>query len=133
MVRQTSIDCFEQIRSTGVVSQRRLEVLEAISRTCPCTTSEATRAISTSSFGIGSRFTELREMGVIYEVGTRKCRVTDRNVIEWDLTGNMPVKYKKKLNTKPKNMNNVIEYLLAGMKVRKWDSISKDVLRSLKT
>lgn len=131
MTRETSIDCFNQIKSTGVISQRRLEVLEAISKTCPCTTSEAISAISTSSFGIGSRFTELRDMNVIYEVGTRKCSVTGRNVIEWDLTGNMPVKYKKKIG-KPRNINKVIEYLIAGMDVRGWNSISKDILTKLK-
>ena len=131
MTRQTSIACFHQIKSTGIISKRRLEVLEAISKTCPCTTSEAISAISTSSFGIGSRFTELRDMNVIYEVGTRKCTITDRNVIEWDLTGNMPIKHKKKA-CKPRNINKVIDYLIAGMNIREWNSISKEVLIKLK-
>tara|TARA_R100000541_G_scaffold13397_1_gene22359 strand:+ start:762 stop:1160 length:399 start_codon:yes stop_codon:yes gene_type:complete len=131
MTRETSIDCFNQIKLTGLVSKRRLEVLEAISKTCPCTTSEAISAINTSSFGIGSRFTELRDMNVIYEVGSRKCSVTGRNVIEWDLTGNMPVKHKKKIG-KPRNINKVINYLIAGMDIRGWNSISKDILIKLK-
>ena len=37
-----------------------------------------------------ARFTELRELGVIYEKGERKCNITGRNVIEWDLTDKLP-------------------------------------------
>lgn len=131
MTRQTSIDCYNQIRASGKLSRRRLEVLEAISKTCPCTASEALVAISTSSLGIGSRFTELRDMGVIYEVRTRKCSVTNRNVIEWDMTGNMPVKIKKK-KARPRNINNVIDYILKGMEIRKWNTIDKATLIKLK-
>ena len=131
MVRQTSIDCYNKIKASGKLSARRLEVLEAIVNSSPCTASEALVFIKTSSLGIGSRFTELRDMGVIFETGTRKCKITNRNVIEWDLTGNMPVKIKKKKG-RPRNFNKCIDYLSEGMDLRNWDVISKSMLIKLK-
>ena len=84
--RQTSIDCYNEIKANGLLSKRRLEVYEAILKNAPCTSNEALEDIYSGSHGIGSRTSELRDVGVIYEKGIRKCRVTGRNVIEWDLT-----------------------------------------------
>ena len=100
--RQTSIDCYNQIRANGLLSKRRFEVYEALLSSAPCTSSEAIRNAKTTFgvFGVSSRFTELRDLGVIYEVRTRECTVTGRNVIEWDLTDRLPVNVKKSNKTK---------------------------------
>ena len=82
--RQTSIDCYNKIREEGLLSNMRLIVLNAILENAPCTTSEALQNTKRKSIGFGSRFTELRNLGVIKEVGTKKCTVTGRTVIEWD-------------------------------------------------
>ena len=58
-----------------------------------------------------ARFTELRELGVIYEKGVRKCRITGKNVIEWDLTNRLPIIFKNKKQTKKQKINNVISCL----------------------
>jgi len=102
--RQTSIDCFKQIQAQGLLSKRRLEVLETILQSAPCTSSEAiTNAkVKFGVFGVSSRFTELRDLGVIYEKGIKKCTVTGRNVIEWDLTDRLPID--KKVTTITKKM-----------------------------
>jgi hypothetical protein len=89
-VRQTSIDCFNQIKKEGLLSKRRLEVYEAIFKNAPCTTNEALKDVYSGSHGVGSRTTELRELGVIYEKSQRKCLITKKSVIEWDLTDNLP-------------------------------------------
>jgi hypothetical protein len=98
--RQTSIDCYNQIKAEGLLSKRRLEVYEAIFKNAPCTSNEALKDIYSGSHGVGSRTTELRDLGVIYEKGIKKCSVTGRNVIEWDLTDNLPINKKVITNTK---------------------------------
>ena len=112
-IRQTSINCFNQIKEEGLLSKRRLEVYEALLSTAPCTSSEAiTNAKTTFGvFGVSSRFTELRDLGVIYEVRTRECTVTGRNVIEWDLTDRLPVNVKKFNKTKKHKIDDALNSL----------------------
>ncbi len=107
--RQTSIDCYNQIKAQGVLSKRRLEVYEAIFKNAPCTTNEALKDIYSGSHGVGSRTSELRDLGVIYEKGIRKCNVTGRNVIEWDLTNKLPIKIS--IITKQDRINDALDAL----------------------
>ncbi len=111
--RQTSIDCYNEIRANGLLSKRRFEVYEALLSSAPCTSSEAIRNAKTTFgvFGVSSRFTELRNLGVIYEVRTRECTVTGRNVIEWDLTDRLPVNVKKSNKTKKNKIDDALNSL----------------------
>lgn len=112
--RQTSIDCYNQIKANGLLSKKRLEVYESILKNAPCTSGEAFSTMTTKENQISqsrARFTELRELGVIYEKGVRKCRITGKNVIEWDLTNRLPVIFKNKKQTKKQKINNVISCL----------------------
>ena len=111
--RQTSIDCYTQIKQEGLLSKRRLEVYEALLSTSPCTSSEAIRNAKTTFgvFGVSSRFTELRDLGVIYEKGEKKCSITGRNVIEWDLTDKLPVNIKKTNKTKKQKVDDALNSL----------------------
>ena len=106
-MRQTSIDCYNQIKQEGLLSKRRLEVFEALLSSAPCTSSEAIRNAKTTFgvFGVSSRFTELRDLGVIYEKGEKQCSITGRNVIEWDLTDRLPVNVKSSNKTKQQKKN----------------------------
>ena len=106
--RQTSIDCYNEIKAKGLLSKRRLEVYEAILKNVPCTSNEALNDVYSGSHGVGSRTSELRDLGVIYEKGTRKCKVTGRNVIEWDLTDKLPINFKNKNKTKKQRINDAI-------------------------
>ena len=111
--RQTSIDCYNKIKQEGLLSKRRLEVYEALLSTAPCTSSEAIRNAKTTFgvFGVSSRFTELRDLGVIYEKGEKKCSIAGRNVIEWDLTDRLPVNVKKSNKTKKHKINDALNSL----------------------
>ena len=111
--RQTSIDCYTQIKQEGLLSKRRLEVYEALLSTSPCTSSEAIRNAKTTFgvFGVSSRFTELRDLGVIYEKGEKKCSITGRSVIEWDLTDRLPVNVKNPNKTKKQRLNDALNSL----------------------
>ena len=109
--RQTSIDCYNQIKQEGLLSTRRLEVYEAIFKNAPCTTNEALKDVHSGSHGVGSRTSELRDAGVLYEKDVRSCKVTGRNVIEWDLTDRMPINIKKTNKTKKQRVDDALNSL----------------------
>ena len=111
--RQTSIDCYNQIKNSDLLAKRRFETFEAIFKSAPCTRQEAlehTNPLNALSLS-AARFTELRRLGVIYEVKTRECRVTGRNVIEWDLTDKLPVEIKSSIKTKKHRVNDALNSL----------------------
>ena len=68
--RQTSIDCYNEIRLNGLLSKRRLQTFEAIMKIAPCTASEVQQSINYNNGGRDcmKRISELRDIGVIYEV-----------------------------------------------------------------
>ena len=105
--RKTSIECFSKIKQEGLLSKRRLQVYESIFNYAPCTASEVfnDKNLKTNQSG---RFTELRDVGVIDEKGERLCRITGRNVIEWDLTDRLPINFKNKNKTKKQRINDAI-------------------------
>ena len=108
--RQTSIDCYNQIKQEGLLSKRRLQVYESIYNYAPCTASEVFKEKNLKTNQSG-RFTELRDLGVIYEKGERICSITGRNVIEWDLTDRLPINIKKSNKTKKQKINDVLSAL----------------------
>jgi chromosome segregation and condensation protein ScpB len=108
-IRQTSIDTFNQIKEEGLLSNMRLKMLEAILNNAPCTASEAFKVLGCKTNQSG-RITELKELGVIYEVQTRICNVTGRSAIEWDLTDRLPENVNLK-NNKKNRVNNAINAL----------------------
>ncbi len=130
--RQTSIDCFKQIQAQGLLSKRRLEVLETILLSAPCTSSEAIKnaKVTFGVFGVSSRFTELRDLGVIYEKGIKKCTVTGRNVIEWDLTDKLPLKEKVPVVTKKQKIQEILDEISDFGKILSNEE-DKIVLRSI--
>lgn len=101
-VRRTSIEAYNTIKENGLLSKRRWEVYEVLFNYGPLTGGEIGRkmasyrsAVSTADRNIHARLTELRNFGVVYEVGERDCRVTGMSVIEWDVTEALPVKFEK--------------------------------------
>ena len=111
--RQTSIDCFKQIKEAGLLAKRRFETFEAIFKSAPCTRQEAlehTNPINALSLS-AARFTELRRIGVIYEKDVRACKVTGRNVIEWDLTDRLPINIKNPNKTKKQRVDDALNSL----------------------
>ena len=88
MTRQTSITAYHRLVDGGVLSKRRAEVYSATYKNGPGTGSEICETVTghRSTYGIGPRFTELRDMGLLRELGERKCKVTGQTVIVWDVT-----------------------------------------------
>ena len=109
--RQTSIDCYNKIKEQGLLSNMRFKVYEAILKKAPCTSGEAFATMTTKENQISqsrARFTELRELGVIYEKGEKQCTITGRNVIEWDLTDRLPINIKSSNKTKKQKINEAL-------------------------
>ena len=109
--RQTSIDCYNQIKQDGSLSKMRFEVYSALlSMGKPSTTREVYETMNVLKQE-ATRFTELRKLGVIYEVQNRKCTITGRTSIEWDLTDRLPVNVKNTNKTKKQRINDALNLL----------------------
>lgn len=108
--RQTSIDCYNEIKKNGLLSKRRLQTLEVLMKIAPCTASEVQNSMDYNNGGRDcmKRLSELRDRGVIYEVRNRECTVTKKNVIEWDLTDKLPGKVVNKKPTKKEKIKEVL-------------------------
>ena len=135
ITRQTSIDCFNQIKEAGLLAKRRFETFEAIFKSAPCTRQEAlehTNPINALSLS-AARFTELRRIGVIYEKDVRACKVTGRNVIEWDLTDRLPVTLKSTNKTKKQRVNDALDSLRQLYKNNSTDEDWKKVADLIKS
>ena len=105
-IRQTSIDCYKEIVKEGLLSKMRLQYYEAIMQCAPCTSGEAYdlmikgKVLPKSVRLERTRFSELRDLGAIKEVGVRRCNISNRKTIVWDLTDQLP---NKKLIPKKKD------------------------------
>ena len=135
ITRQTSIDCFNQIKEAGLLAKRRFETFEAIFKSAPCTRQEAlehTNPINALSLS-AARFTELRRIGVIYEKDVRACKVTGRNVIEWDLTDRIPITLKNTNKTKKQRVNDALDSLRQLYKNNSTDEDWKKVADLIKS
>lgn len=100
-MRKTSIDTYNQIKNCGLLSKMRFMVYECIYQNGPMTQSECWKNHLEKSHGIKSgqnitpRFAELKNLGVICENSIRPCSITGRMCIEWDVTNNLPVEFKR--------------------------------------
>tara|TARA_R110002153_G_scaffold218036_1_gene370519 strand:- start:7906 stop:8319 length:414 start_codon:yes stop_codon:yes gene_type:complete len=110
--RQTSIDCYNQIKKDGSLSKMRFKVYSALlSMGKPSTTREVYETMNVLKQE-ATRFTELRKLGVIYEVRNRKCTITGRTSIEWDLTDKLPLNIKIYKKTKKDRISEAVTSLL---------------------
>jgi hypothetical protein len=131
-IRQTSIDCYNIIKSNGLLSKRRLEVFEALIKIAPCTATELQKSMDFDNGGRDcmKRISELRDLGVIYEKRERSCSITSKNVIEWDLTDKLPLKEKAPVVTKKQKIEELLNDVSALGKMLSSEK-EKEVLRGI--
>ena len=106
--RQTSIDCYNQIKAEGLLSKLRLRTMNAMLYVAPCTAGELQDYIEKNQIQVKHSWkllSQLRDLGVLYEKNERQCKITDRVVIEWDFTDRLPVKTNQEPNTKKGRLN----------------------------
>jgi len=115
--RQTSIDCYNQIKSEGLLSKRRLQVYEILLHNGCLTGTEISILFkqkyfsSNHSEGIRNRISELFDRGVVYEKQIVECKSTGRKVIQWDLTDKLPIKIKSSNKTKKHKIDDALNSL----------------------
>lgn len=104
MTRETSVEAYNTIRQNGLLSQRRWQVYDFVYQNGPCAARDATKSLMNQGLNSGSistRFSELKEMGLLIEVGEKVDDETKMRVILWDVTDKLPTKLsKKKLTVK---------------------------------
>jgi len=100
--RNTSIKAYNEIMSEGLLGKRQMQVYSTLYAIGPATAAEVSEA-DTGSFTNPSkgdnshaRLSELTEMGSVEQVGQKKCSITGREAILWDVTSAIPKKYVKK-------------------------------------
>ena len=84
-MRATSLEAYKDIVNSGVLGKRQVEAYEVLYDHGPLTAGELVDESGVS--GLWKRLSELRDMGIIEEVGKRKCRITGAVCIEWDVNG----------------------------------------------
>ncbi len=103
MIRQTSRDAYNEIKTNGLLSERRWQVYSLLYEHGPLTGSEMALKFK-AKYGILApnqanmlaRVGELREMGVAREVSEHHiCPITGHRVILWDVTDKLPKKRTK--------------------------------------
>lgn len=103
MFRQTSKAAYDAIKAQGLLSERRFEVYDVLYHHGPLTQVEVWKKIAATNpnvqqHSVTPRFAEMVRLGVIREVTDtdgrflkRKCTVTDRTCMTWDVTSSLPI------------------------------------------
>lgn len=110
MIRQTSIEAYHKIKEDGTLSSSRWHVYEILYKHGPLTAGELKQKMLWSKenflkvYKSESRLTELRDMGVVQELGKKKCSLSGMTVILWDVTDKLPVKLKRDVKPSKKKM-----------------------------
>ena len=115
VVRSTSRETYRQINTEGLLKGRRLVVYNWLFDNGPATGSEVVVGVTPEGQQRISqdraRLNELAAQGCIAEVGTVRCSVTGREVIQWDVTDRLPsaLPKKEKLMTKAELLARIAE------------------------
>ena len=90
MARQTSINTYHAIVDEGLLPKARLKIYKWVYHHGPATRNEVARGIGGVPNDTSTRLKEMIAQGVVYEVRERTCSITGREVIEYDLTDELP-------------------------------------------
>ena len=109
MVQKTSIETYHSIKNSGLISEKRMKVYEILYENPQGLTGTQVSEMFKEKYPsakhsetIRNRITELRDMGVVLEMGVVECEFTNRKVLKWCTSDNLPLKIGKKLTEKEK-------------------------------
>lgn len=99
-MRSTSIETYNKIKSSGLLSNRRFEVYDMLYHSGPMTANDLVRLQkeknpNANQTGWNARFSELEKMGVIKAIGTKKDSISGNECVVWGCTDSLPVKLVK--------------------------------------
>lgn len=95
MKHPNSIKAYKAALKSGLIKGKRKLVYDMLYQYGPLTTNELLQKMTISknnNHNVHTRLSELRSMGAVAEVGTKKCSITNMTVILWDVTQNLPTK-----------------------------------------
>ena len=123
MTRETSLEVYERLEASGLLSKKRLEVFGYVCRNPLCTALDAEEALHPRNRStVNARFSELVKMGLIREVpGEYKVQHGNRRLI-YEITGSTtPTPLVKKL-TGPQKAAILTEalYAIRGIAEDQW-------------
>lgn len=102
MTRKTSIETYRAIQADGTLSRLRLFVYNMLYKHGPMSANEIIRLHGkTSSHGaLSTRLSELRNLGIIEEIGFKKDPLTGRTNIVWQTNDKLPIALEKPIKHK---------------------------------
>ncbi len=92
-MRSTSSEALRAVTESGFIAASQKEVYGCLFERGPLSSREVDVALGKS--GHWKRLSELAAMGIVGEAGSKKCPVTGRRVILWDVTDRLPVKVER--------------------------------------
>jgi len=85
-VQPTSLEAFLKIQEDGTAETQRDQVLEVLRQASePLTNREIATALGLEPSTVSARRNELIKMGLVRQVGRRKCRVSGFTALTWAL------------------------------------------------
>ena len=105
MARSTSIQAYNEIKKSGLLSKLRWQVYDYVYHNGPCTAKKIFKELSKKVVAAGrqqpnsgvytTRCSELRNRGVFQEIKKVRCPDSNRIVILWDVTSALPARVPK--------------------------------------
>lgn len=119
MTQPTSALTYYNILLSGELGDRQRTVLKLLIDSGPLTGSEVNEALNSHSGH--KRLSELEKMGVIRAGPSRVCKVTQREAIQWEVTGRMPTPIPKGQDSTPsrKTLMDAVKEMRALVQFRK--------------
>lgn len=144
MVRQTSISAYNDLKNSGGLGELQWQTYDTLFKFGPFTANEVFVKIKAELLAAGvaesvvialrdtyhQRLSELKGLGLVYEVQVRECTVTHRDVIEWDVTSNTITKANKPIKISKDKQLEIKEQQLE-IKEKQLNDV-KTLLRKLK-
>lgn len=103
MINSVSIEVYHSIKNSGILSDKRMKVYDIFYENQQGLTGSEVSEIYKSKYPsskhsetIRNRITELRDMGVLDEIGIVTCQYTNRSVTKFRLNHKMPTSLEKK-------------------------------------
>ncbi len=84
--RDTSLEAFKELRDSGKLKERCVQIYDALATHGPMTASEIASHIGLPRDSISPRIAELCDVGLVIDVAQRKCRITGRRCVVWEKT-----------------------------------------------
>ena len=119
MIQTTSIETYQSIKNSGLISEKRLKVFDIFYQNPKGLTGAEVSEIyrrenptSQHSETIRNRITELVQMGVLVEIGVVECQFSKRSVMKWCCVDKMPIPLEKKA-TRKKQIKEILDDITA--------------------